>query len=246
MMAKRPPRKKTKKAARVVKRRATAKSPRKKATKKVAKKKAAKKKVAKKKMAGRKTAAPKSTPKAVAKKAAKAPQSSAPRAAPRSLSGGVGGRPAGGRSHQAKRATPAGRSRKLNLRLLPHVGRAAHSKLPPKAAPASWPVLDEAPSETGLRERILLCVLSRDDRESAAIDPQTLAICRRQMWEWVHPPRALKDGRTLSALLLEAIVADEMAMLRETIGAETFDSRGFEASRAELLDAMRAETPPGP
>jgi malate synthase len=85
--------------------------------------------------------------------------------------------------------------------------------------------------------------MARSDAD-AATEAQAPDICRRQVWEWLHPPRVLKDGRALSALLFEAILADEMAMLRETIGAETFDSGGFENARTELLDIARSDLPP--
>ena len=54
-------------------------------------------------------------------------------------------------------------------------------------------------------------------------DAATAEICRAQVWQWIrHPRGAFADGTKVTALLVEQIVADELARLREAMEAEAF------------------------
>jgi hypothetical protein len=259
-----------------VRARSSGKSAGKKASKKkAAKKKAAKKNTAKKasrksasKKVARKTATKSPARKSAGKKAAgksrggsgaSSRRATAPKIAGapplpsyRPLTAGVvlrnavGCRPV---SPERLSGKPGSAARKVNLRT--GVARPARGRRPlPSAgsAPdAPWPALHEPASETALRERILVCVLSMETqiagrpRDPALPSPETVMRCAEQMLAWFESGAVLSDGRTLSRLLFESLVADEMAMLRETLGAESYDNGAFGMARAELLSAILSE-----
>ena len=240
------------------KKKAATKKAAKKAAKKSPKKPAAKKKIAPKKAAARKAAksASKPTSKSSASKALrpKAPRAAKPVAAisvkpklpaHRALTAGVVMRNSSGtRPRSPDRAgggKPGRALRKVNLRT--GIARPASAKraATTRIAAGPWPALDEAASETGLRERILVYVLAAEAKlggrqpDDSLPDSETAFRCVLQIWQWLNPQAALRDGRVLGPLLLEALVADEMSMLRETIGPESYDGGEFARARAELL-----------
>ena len=58
-------------------------------------------------------------------------------------------------------------------------------------------------------------------------DAATAEISRTQIWQCVHHGAALADGRKVSAALFDACLADEMAKLREALGAKVYDAGRF-------------------
>lgn len=58
-------------------------------------------------------------------------------------------------------------------------------------------------------------------------DAATAEISRAQIWQWLRFNAELKDGRKVTNELFDQLLNDEMAQLRETFGADSFDSRRF-------------------
>ena len=115
--------------------------------------------------------------------------------------------------------------------------------MPPSTIPtAPWPDFAEAASETGVRDRLLICLLaaesslSRRPADPAMADAATVEHCAQQLRDWIG--EVLRDGRVLSDLLLESILMDEMAMLRDTLGFEAFDARPFGRARESFLNGF--------
>ncbi len=192
----------------------------------------------------KKPAAKRGATKKPAKRAGRATKPAATSAAPlpatRSLTARATGR--------TRTAAPKARgARKLNLRPTPRLvaGRGAR----PSSPQGAWPVLEESPSETALRDRILVCLLALEaeiagrDPGPGLADPATVAACAGQIRDWLRQPARLHDGRTLSRLMFEAILADELAMLRDTLGETAFDSRPFAQARARLVRESVASAP---
>lgn len=50
-------------------------------------------------------------------------------------------------------------------------------------------------------------------------DAATAEISRVQLWQWLHHGAVLDDGRRVEAALLDAVLADEMATLQQSLGA---------------------------
>ena len=70
-------------------------------------------------------------------------------------------------------------------------------------------------------------------------DAATAEISRSQLWQWVKHSAKLDDGRVVDLELVRAVIAREMAELRERLGAKRFDGGHFERAVA-LFDAMIA------
>jgi malate synthase len=58
-------------------------------------------------------------------------------------------------------------------------------------------------------------------------DAATAEISRTQLWQWQKHGAQLEDGRTVTKDLVEELLNDEMAKLREALGAELYDSGRF-------------------
>ena len=72
-------------------------------------------------------------------------------------------------------------------------------------------------------------------------DAATAEIARAQIWQWIrHPQGVLDDGRKVTYALYEQIRDEEMAKIREEVGAEAFAS-GHYTEAARLLDRITAE-----
>ena len=56
-------------------------------------------------------------------------------------------------------------------------------------------------------------------------DAATAEISRAQVWQWVHHPDGiLEDGREINLDLVKAMIRQEMDKLKETLGAEVYES----------------------
>jgi malate synthase len=77
------------------------------------------------------------------------------------------------------------------------------------------------------------CVPLYDLMEDAA----TAEISRTQVWQWIRHGARLDDGRTVDADLFRAIAQEELASIREQVGAEAFDA-GRYADAAALFDRL--------
>ncbi|MFG1461463.1 malate synthase A [Xanthobacter sp. DSM 24535] len=93
-----------------------------------------------------------------------------------------------------------------------------------------------ARTEAGLRENIRVGVQYIEAwlRGRGAVplynlmeDAATAEISRAQIWQWIHLEAKLEDGRTVTGALFTSLLDDEMAKLRETLGADTYDKGRF-------------------
>ena len=67
-------------------------------------------------------------------------------------------------------------------------------------------------------------------------DAATAEICRSQIWQWLRFGAELEDGRQVTAALFEVLLEDEMAQLRQALGAEAFDNGRFSEAVALFSD----------
>lgn len=58
-------------------------------------------------------------------------------------------------------------------------------------------------------------------------DAATAEISRAQVWQWIRLRAPLDDGRTVTRGLFEAVLADEMKTLRETLTPKVYDAGRF-------------------
>ncbi len=67
-------------------------------------------------------------------------------------------------------------------------------------------------------------------------DAATAEISRSQLWQWVHNPKGvLNDGRKVTLDLVREMTKEELAKIRDAIGAERYDSGKFDEA-AKLFD----------
>jgi malate synthase len=99
-------------------------------------------------------------------------------------------------------------------------------------------VHDGERTEAGLRENIRIGVQYIEAwlRGRGAVplynlmeDAATAEISRTQIWQWVQQGARLADGRTVTPALFTALLDEEMAALRETLGAPYESGRFAEA-----------------
>ena len=72
-------------------------------------------------------------------------------------------------------------------------------------------------------------------------DAATAEICRSQIWQWLRFGAELEDGRQVNATLFEALLEDEMAALRQALGAEVFDGGRFGEAVALFSEMSTSE-----
>jgi malate synthase len=68
-------------------------------------------------------------------------------------------------------------------------------------------------------------------------DAATAEISRTQLWQWIHHGALLDDGRTVTAALYREIRDQELAAIRERLGAERV-GQGYLARAAALFDRL--------
>jgi malate synthase len=62
-------------------------------------------------------------------------------------------------------------------------------------------------------------------------DAATAEICRSQIWQWVHTGVALDDGRTVTRELVDDLLEQELAGIRQEAG-DGFDATGYAKAAA--------------
>ncbi|MFN8372487.1 MAG: malate synthase A [Anaerolineae bacterium] len=72
-------------------------------------------------------------------------------------------------------------------------------------------------------------------------DAATAEISRAQCWQWLHHGAQLDDGRRVTPQLFEQLVVEELASVREEIGAARYDSGHF--ARASQIFADMSTSP---
>jgi malate synthase len=101
-------------------------------------------------------------------------------------------------------------------------------------------------TEAGLRENIRVGVQYIEAwlRGRGAVplynlmeDAATAEISRAQIWQWLKLGATLDDGRVVTPDLFKAVYADEMARVRESVGAAAYESGRF-AQAVELFSDM--------
>jgi malate synthase len=68
-------------------------------------------------------------------------------------------------------------------------------------------------------------------------DAATAEISRTQLWQWVHHQVKTTDGRTVTAALVEQLIAEELQKLRGELGVDRFDAGRFNDA-ADLFRQM--------
>lgn len=65
-------------------------------------------------------------------------------------------------------------------------------------------------------------------------DAATAEISRTQVWQWLHHGAALDDGRTVTAGLVDSVIAEELAAWKTRVGADRYAAGRF-AAAADLF-----------
>ncbi len=95
-------------------------------------------------------------------------------------------------------------------------------------------------TEHGLRENVSVGIqyLQSWLRGNGAVginnlmeDAATAEISRSQIWQWLHNEATLDSGETVTRELVERVVDEEYAALREAVGEEAFAAGAWEAAR---------------
>jgi malate synthase len=71
-------------------------------------------------------------------------------------------------------------------------------------------------------------------------DAATAEICRSQVWQWVHNQVALADGRTVTRELVDQLIEQELATIRQEAG-EGFDPTGSAQAAALFRQVALAD-----
>jgi malate synthase len=72
-------------------------------------------------------------------------------------------------------------------------------------------------------------------------DAATAEICRSQVWQWLKHQAKLNDGRPIEEPMVRRIVDEEMAKLKQVLGADRFNDGHFK-NAIELF--LKVSTPP--
>jgi malate synthase len=73
-------------------------------------------------------------------------------------------------------------------------------------------------------------------------DAATAEISRTQIWQWLHHHATLVDGRMVTQELVNALIDEEYAHVRDEVGAARFEGGRFEEARA-LFAAVATSEP---
>jgi malate synthase len=72
-------------------------------------------------------------------------------------------------------------------------------------------------------------------------DAATAEISRSQVWQWIHNSAAFDTGEVITHELVERIVEEEYAALRDVVGAETFDAGHWADARRLFAESALGE-----
>ncbi|MEK6609415.1 MAG: malate synthase A, partial [Gemmatimonadota bacterium] len=75
-------------------------------------------------------------------------------------------------------------------------------------------------------------------------DAATAEISRSQVWQWVRHGAKLDDGRLVTRELVQETMAEELAHLRDRLGAERLDGGKFDLAARLFTDMMTREDYP--
>ena len=108
-------------------------------------------------------------------------------------------------------------------------------------------------TEDGLRSNISVGIQYLESwlRGSGAVginnlmeDAATAEISRSQVWQWLHNDVELADGQTVTRELVERIIEEEMAAIRDRIGDEAFHTGRWDDARALFTEMALADEYP--
>ena len=76
-------------------------------------------------------------------------------------------------------------------------------------------------------------------------DAATAEISRSQIWQWQKHGAKLEDGQEVSVKLVDELLADEMAKLRQTLGPDVYDKGRFPEA-IEIFKSLSEASEPAP
>ncbi|MDN4593978.1 malate synthase A [Polycladomyces subterraneus] len=73
-------------------------------------------------------------------------------------------------------------------------------------------------------------------------DAATAEISRAQVWQWIrHPKGVLDDGRKVTIEMVETLLQEELAKIREQVGEETFQNGRYELAAQLFMEWTRQD-----
>ena len=72
-------------------------------------------------------------------------------------------------------------------------------------------------------------------------DAATAEISRCQVWQWLHNDVELAGGPRVTRELVERVIAEEVAAIRDRLGAAAFDDGRWDDARALFTDLALAD-----
>jgi len=105
-------------------------------------------------------------------------------------------------------------------------------------------------TESGLRSNISVGIRYLESwlRGSGAVginnlmeDAATAEISRSQVWQWLHNSVQLEDGQTVTRELVERLIEEEVAAIRESVGDDAFGNGTWQDARALFTDMALAD-----
>jgi malate synthase len=72
-------------------------------------------------------------------------------------------------------------------------------------------------------------------------DAATAEIARSQIWQWIHNDVKLDTGQAVTAELVERILDEELAKIRQAAGEEQFDAERFQLARRLVAEVALAD-----
>jgi malate synthase len=108
-------------------------------------------------------------------------------------------------------------------------------------------------TEEGLRNNIAVGIRYLESwlRGSGAVgifglmeDAATAEISRSQVWQWLHNDVELSNGTTVTTKLVEQMIDEEMARIRDEVGEEAFSKGRWDDARATYTETALSDDYP--
>ncbi len=71
-------------------------------------------------------------------------------------------------------------------------------------------------------------------------DAATAEISRTSIWQWIHHEKSLSDGQPVTKALFRRMLAEEMLVIREEVGAARFNAGRFDDA-ARLMERITTQ-----
>ena len=75
-------------------------------------------------------------------------------------------------------------------------------------------------------------------------DAATAEISRSQVWQWLHNDVELANGHRVTRDLVEGIITEEMASIRDRVGEDAFAQGRWDDARATFAEMALADEYP--